>query len=156
MSSNNVGHLITKTITTLQHFAALQHTSPNYTSRHLSTLHFLSFKLHYPLICLKPFTFPTVLSWKSCGINSYIRRIFWVLSYSSHNSCWTAKSWVLCMCSSSRICNCAVLLINEKTVQLGYNDLVFCDTSAIAFHMQWYQIILHKARVFLPRLVRHK
>jgi len=37
MSSNNVGHLITSTITTLQHFATLHHTSPNYTSLHLST-----------------------------------------------------------------------------------------------------------------------
>jgi len=32
MFSNNVGHLITSTIITLQHFAALHHTSPNYTS----------------------------------------------------------------------------------------------------------------------------
>jgi len=31
-------HPITKTITTLQHFATLHHTSPNYTSLHLSTL----------------------------------------------------------------------------------------------------------------------
>ena len=40
MSFNNVGHLITSTITTLQHFPTLYHTSPNYTSLHLSTLHF--------------------------------------------------------------------------------------------------------------------
>ena len=32
MSFNNVGHIITSTITTLQHFATLYHTSPNYTS----------------------------------------------------------------------------------------------------------------------------
>ena len=51
----------TRTVTTLQHFATLHHTSPNYTSLHLSTLHFLSFTLHYPLIWLNPFTFPTVL-----------------------------------------------------------------------------------------------
>jgi hypothetical protein len=38
-SSNNVGHLITKTITTMQHFTTLHHTSPNHTSLHLSTLH---------------------------------------------------------------------------------------------------------------------
>jgi hypothetical protein len=50
MSSYNVGHLITKTIATLQNFATFHHTSPNYTSLHLSTLHFLSFTLHYPLI----------------------------------------------------------------------------------------------------------
>jgi hypothetical protein len=31
---------------TLQHFATLNHTTPNYTSLHLSTLHFLSFTLH--------------------------------------------------------------------------------------------------------------
>jgi len=61
MTSNNVGHLITKTITTLQHFATLHHTSPNYTSLHLLTLHFLSFTLHYPLIWLNPFTFPNIL-----------------------------------------------------------------------------------------------
>jgi len=36
MSFNNFGHLITSTITTLQHFATLNHTSPNYTSLHLS------------------------------------------------------------------------------------------------------------------------
>ena len=44
-----------------QHFATLHHTSPIYTSLHLSTLHFLSFTLHYPLIWLIPFTFPIVL-----------------------------------------------------------------------------------------------
>jgi len=38
MSSDNVWHLITKTITTLEHFATLHHTSPIYTSLHLSTL----------------------------------------------------------------------------------------------------------------------
>ena len=61
MSSNNVGHLITSTIVTLPHFATLHHTTPNYTSLHLSTLHFLSFTLHYPLIWLNPFTVPTAL-----------------------------------------------------------------------------------------------
>jgi hypothetical protein len=61
MSSNTVGHLLTRTITTLQHFATLHHTSPNYTSLNLATLHLLSFTLHYPLIWLNPFTFPTVL-----------------------------------------------------------------------------------------------
>ena len=58
MSSNNVGHLITSPITTLQHFATLHHTSPNYTSLHLSTLPFLSFTLHYSPIWLNPSTFP--------------------------------------------------------------------------------------------------
>ena len=48
-------------ITILQRFAALHHTSPNYTSLHLSTLHSFTFTLHYPLICLNPFTFPTAL-----------------------------------------------------------------------------------------------
>ena len=61
MSFNNFGHLITSTITTLQHFATLYHTSPNYTSLHLSTLHFLSFALHYSPVCLNPSTLPTVL-----------------------------------------------------------------------------------------------
>ena len=61
LSSNMVRHLVTRTITTLQHFATLHHTSPNYTSLHLSTLHYLSFTLHYPLIWLNPSTFPTAL-----------------------------------------------------------------------------------------------
>ena len=55
MSSNNVGHFITKTITTLQHFTTLHHTS-----LHLSTLHFPSFTLHNPLIWLNIFTFPII------------------------------------------------------------------------------------------------
>ena len=54
MSFNNDGHLITSTITTLQHFATLYHTSPNYTSLHLLTLHFLSFALHYSPVWLNP------------------------------------------------------------------------------------------------------
>ena len=68
MSSNNVRHLISTTVTTLRYFATLHHTSPNYTSLLLSTLHFLSFTLHflsftlhYPLLWLNPFTFLTVL-----------------------------------------------------------------------------------------------
>ena len=52
-----------KNITTLQHFVALHHTSPNYTSLHLSTLHSLTFTFHHPLICLNPFTFPTALTY---------------------------------------------------------------------------------------------
>ena len=46
---------------TLQHFATLNHTTPNYTSLHLSTLHFLSFTLHYSPIWLNPSTIPIVL-----------------------------------------------------------------------------------------------
>jgi hypothetical protein len=61
VSSNNFGHLITKPSTTLQHFATLHHTSPYYTSLHLSTLHFFTFTLHYPLFWLNALTFPTVL-----------------------------------------------------------------------------------------------
>ena len=50
MSSNNVGHLITSTIITLQHFTTLHHTSPNYTSPHFTKLHFTTLHqttLHY-------------------------------------------------------------------------------------------------------------
>jgi len=51
MSSNYVGHLITETTNTLQHFATLHHTSLNYTSLHCNTsLHFTtlhSTTLHY-------------------------------------------------------------------------------------------------------------
>ena len=46
---------------TLQHLATLNRTTPNYTSLHLSTLHFLSFTLHYSPIWLNPSTFPIVL-----------------------------------------------------------------------------------------------
>ena len=54
MTSNHVGHLITSTNITLQHFATLHHTSPNYIPLHLSTLHFLSFTLHYSPIWVNP------------------------------------------------------------------------------------------------------
>jgi hypothetical protein len=47
-SSNNVWHIITKTITTLQHSATLHHTSPNYTSPHFTQLHFT--QLHFTTI----------------------------------------------------------------------------------------------------------
>ena len=50
-----------KKITTQQHFAALLHTSSNYTSLHLTTLHSLTITLLYPLICLNTFTFPTAI-----------------------------------------------------------------------------------------------
>jgi len=42
MSSNNVRRLITRAITTLQDFATLHHTSPNYTYSHL---HFTTLSL---------------------------------------------------------------------------------------------------------------
>jgi hypothetical protein len=38
-SSNNIWHLITKTITTLQHSATLHHTSLNYTSLNFAIFH---------------------------------------------------------------------------------------------------------------------
>jgi len=56
ISSNNVRHPVTKTFT---NFTTLHPTTLYSHSLHLSTLHFLSFKLHqttlhYPLIWLKP------------------------------------------------------------------------------------------------------
>jgi len=47
MSSNNVRHLITKTITTLQHFATLNHTSPHFTQLHFTTFIDTSLPLIY-------------------------------------------------------------------------------------------------------------
>ena len=41
------------------------------------------------------------------------------------------------------------------TFELGYNDLSLCNTLAITSHILWLQVILHKACVFLPCLVRH-
>jgi hypothetical protein len=58
---NHKQHDLKKYSKEQQHFATLHHTSPNYTSLQLSTLHFLSFTLHYPLIWLHPSTFPTAL-----------------------------------------------------------------------------------------------
>jgi hypothetical protein len=49
-----------KNITTLQHITTLHHTLPKYTLLHLSTLHSLTFTLHYPLIWRNPFMFPTI------------------------------------------------------------------------------------------------
>ena len=47
MSFNNVGHLITGTITTLQHFATFYHTSPHFTKLNFTTL----IDTLLPLIC---------------------------------------------------------------------------------------------------------
>ena len=46
---------------TLQHLATLNHTTPTYTSLHLSTLNFLSFTLYTSPIRLNPSAFPVVL-----------------------------------------------------------------------------------------------
>ena len=65
------------------HFTALPtlyHTSPNCTSLHLSTLHFLSFTLHYPIIQLYVFTFTIVLfhltSLNQTQYNSHLQTYF--------------------------------------------------------------------------------
>ena len=44
MSFNNVGHLFTSTITTLQHFATLDHTSPNYTLKGVIIFELIRFR----------------------------------------------------------------------------------------------------------------
>jgi len=38
--------------------------------------------------------------------------------------------------------------------ELGYNDLGLCDTSDITLYIHCHQLLPHKARVFLPCLVR--
>jgi hypothetical protein len=56
ISSNNVSHFVTKAFTTLRP------NTRNTASLHLSTLHFLSFKLHPTFsFGLTPFKFPTAL-----------------------------------------------------------------------------------------------
>ena len=47
MASNNVGHLFTKTITTLQHFATLHPTTLRYTYRHFTSSHLQFTTLSY-------------------------------------------------------------------------------------------------------------
>jgi hypothetical protein len=42
------------------------------------------------------------------------------------------------------------------TVELGYDAVGLCDTSAIALRILWYQQFTHKTRAFLPRLVRYE
>jgi len=83
VSSNNVGHLITKPVTKLQHFPTLHHTSFNYTSLHLSTLHFLSFTFHYPLIWVNPLTFP-IVTFHLTSLN-YTQYIFNIQTYFQNN-----------------------------------------------------------------------
>jgi hypothetical protein len=39
------------------------------------------------------------------------------------------------------------------TVELSYSNIVFCDTLPIASNTQWYELIPHKATVFIPCLV---
>jgi hypothetical protein len=40
-------------------------------------------------------------------------------------------------------------------VERGYNDIGLCDISPIQLYILWYILISHKARAFLPCLVRH-
>jgi hypothetical protein len=42
-----------------------------------------------------------------------------------------------------------------NTVKLGYSNIGVCDTLSIASNIQWYELIPHKATVFIPCLVRH-
>jgi hypothetical protein len=44
---------------------------------------------------------------------------------------------------------------NRNTVKLGYSNIGFWDTLSIASNIQWYELIPHKATVFIPYLVRH-
>jgi hypothetical protein len=46
-------------------------------------------------------------------------------------------------------------LVNTITVKRGYSNIGFCDTLSIASNIQWYELIPHKATVFIPCLVRH-
>jgi hypothetical protein len=41
------------------------------------------------------------------------------------------------------------------TSKLGYSNFGFCDTLSIASNIQWYELIPHKATVFIPCLVGH-
>jgi hypothetical protein len=43
--------------------------------------------------------------------------------------------------------------IYETTVKLGYSNIGFCDTLSIASNIQWYELIPHKATVFIPCLL---
>jgi hypothetical protein len=47
------------------------------------------------------------------------------------------------------------LRLSVFTVELGYEDLGLCDTSAITLYIQLYQLIPHKERVIIPCLERH-
>jgi hypothetical protein len=44
---------------------------------------------------------------------------------------------------------------NSNTVKLGYSNIGFCDTLSIASSIHWYELIPHKATVFIPCLVQH-
>jgi hypothetical protein len=41
----------------------------------------------------------------------------------------------------------------KYTAEPGYSVLGLCDISSITLHILWYQLIPHKAGVFLPCLV---
>ena len=79
VSSNNVGHLITKSITTLQHFATLRYTSPHFTQLHFSTLIGTSLPLIYTSLpyrtnCEQPATGCYLGRSRECGDFKYARR----------------------------------------------------------------------------------
>jgi hypothetical protein len=62
------------------------------------------------------------------------------------------------------MCNCCNVnffrRLFDKTyranrVKLGYSNIGFSDTLSIASNIQLYELIPHKATVFIPCLVRH-
>jgi hypothetical protein len=91
-SSNNVWHLSTKTITTLQHSATLHHTSPKYTSLHFLTLHTSPNYISLHFATLHPTTlhytlphFTTIDPTTLCYTSPHFTQLhFTTLTYTSH------------------------------------------------------------------------
>jgi hypothetical protein len=83
----------------------------------------------------------------SCVIYVYI---IWEIQISDDNQ---GNISAICLFISKQYRS--LLMRNTCTVELCYNDIGLCDTSSIASNIPWYQLIPHKARVFLPRLIRH-
>jgi hypothetical protein len=148
MSSNTVGHLLVGPplhCNTSPHFATLHHTLPNYTSLHLSTLHLLSFTLHYPLIWLNPLTFPIVLFHLTWAI---LRTVLWRWNCSlrrKQKECCTIPIFGIFICSCPFECQHRKYILyieSSSAVNTGSNlyrflspHLKFNKTATLLFFM---------------------
>ena len=97
------------------HFTTLRYASPNYTSLHLSTLHFLSFTLHCPFIPFHTLSYPFI----PFHTLSYLKIIikFQNFGFDSHN--------FLRSCSLQRILFFLRFLVILRLFLLLYNFVSF-------------------------------
>jgi len=128
-SSNNVWHLITKTITTLQHSATLHHTSSNYTSPHYTYRHFTFSHLHF-----------TTLSF------SFTHLHFLSFHFTSHR--YTRHGTVLVSKLISKIVNPFTGLKNFSPFHFTFYFILFFHLSSQPYTSLYFAIHIYNSLPF--------